>query len=42
MAFVISTDIILVQKALQGVRRGNKTDLVKICLNTVFAEILAF
>jgi hypothetical protein len=29
-----------VQKALHGVREGNKTDFVKICW--IFAEILAF
>ncbi len=31
MAFDISTDTILLQKALYGVREGNKTDFVKIC-----------
>jgi hypothetical protein len=31
MTFDISTDTILVQKALYGVREGKKTDLVKIC-----------
>ena len=40
MVFVISTDTIFVQKALYGVRKGNKTDFVKI--SWIFADILAF
>jgi hypothetical protein len=39
MSFVISTDTVFVQKASYGVKKGKKTDFVKI--RWIFAEILA-